>query len=107
MTTPLEDLAANPFFVLGLTPEASPLEIERQGQKLLAMLRVGLETATSYPTPFGDHPRTEEAVRQALATLRDPARRHEAEVWFDVPTPGPPPRQAPRWTDLRERLGWR
>jgi hypothetical protein len=107
MTPPLEALAANPFYVLELSPEATPLEVERQGQKLLAMLGVGLHAAGQYPTPFGPRPRTEDAVRQALAALRDPTKRADAEAWLDVPSPGPAPRQAPRWTDLRERLGWR
>ena len=107
MSAALDAHAANPLWVLELTPSASTLEVERQGQKLLAMLGVGLEAASSYPTPFGSHPRTEDAVRQALAALRDPARRAEAEAWFELPSPGAPAPQAPRWRDLRERLGWR
>jgi len=107
MSAALDAHGANPLWVLELTPDATRLEVERQGQKVLAMLGVGLESASSYPTPFGDRPRTPDAVRQALAALRDPARRAEAEAWFDLPTPGAPAPQAPRWTDLRERLGWR
>ena len=103
----LERLLTNPFWVLELPTDATPVEIERQGQKLLAMLTVGLDAATTYPTPFGAQTRTADAVRQAQATLRDPASRARAAFWADAPAPGPAPPRAPAWPDLRERLGWR
>jgi hypothetical protein len=103
----VDRLADNPFYVLDIPPTSTAVEVERQGQKLLAMLGVGLSSVATYCTPFGPQERTEDAVRQALAALRDPTRRAEAEAWFHLPSPGPAPQQAPRWTDLRERLGWR
>ena len=71
----------NAFLVLGVPPSANAAEVERQGQKLLAMLAAGLAEADRYPTPFGEQPRTPELVRAALADLRDPDRRLCAEWW--------------------------
>jgi hypothetical protein len=75
----------NPFYVLGLGPGASRAEIEREGQKLLAMLELGLAAAASYPTPLGPGERTPELVRTALAELRDPQRRLAHESWARLP----------------------
>jgi hypothetical protein len=72
---------ANPFFVLGLTPDAPAGEVERAGQRLLAELAAGLAGARRYPTPFGARERTAELVRAAIAELRDPARRLGHEWW--------------------------
>lgn len=71
----------NPFLVLALVPEASRDELERQGAKLLALLAAGVPGAASYETPLGPRARTAEAVRAALAELRDPRRRAAAEWW--------------------------
>jgi hypothetical protein len=72
----------NPFLVLGLPASASAAEIERAGQKLLAMLAAGLEEARRYATPFGgERERTAELVRAALAALRAPERRLVNEWW--------------------------
>ena len=75
----------NPFFVLGLTAQASRSEIERAGQRLLAELAIGRSAALHYWTPLGRSARTPELVRQALAELRDPARRLSHELWAEVP----------------------
>ena len=74
-------IACNPFLVLELAPDCARMEVERQGQKLLAMLAVGFAESDEYPTPFGPMPRTTELVREAMATLRDPRRRLVAEMW--------------------------
>ena len=71
----------NPFFVLALSPECSQVEVERAGQKLLAMLAIGSGAAAVFETPFGAQPRTEEGVRAAMAELRDPERRLAHEIW--------------------------
>jgi hypothetical protein len=71
----------NPFHVLGLPPEATRGELERQGQKLLGQLELGVASAKSYQTPLGIEERTPERVREALATLRDGAARLRAELW--------------------------
>ena len=100
----------NPFFVLGISPDASRIEIEREAQKLLGMLELDFAAAREYATPLGLRPRTAEAVRAAVAVLRDPYQRLVAELWArhapaqlrepeaDPPAPGP---------SLRKALGWR
>ena len=52
----------NPFFVLGLSPDASRIEIEREAQKLLGMLELGFVGAQTYATPLGPRTRTAETV---------------------------------------------
>ena len=71
----------NPFLVLGLPPLAAMAEVERTGQRLLAMLAAGLAEANTYRTPFGPAARTAERVRWAMAELRDPGRRLAHEWW--------------------------
>lgn len=74
-------IADNPFYVLGIAPDASRIEVEREAQKLLGMLELGFAAARTYATPVGDRPRTAEAVRAAVAALRDPYQRLVAELW--------------------------
>ena len=81
MSDAAERLAENPFFVLGLRPDAPAREVEREATKLLGMLELGLAEAATYETPLGPRPRTPEAVRAAAAVLRDPRRRLVAELW--------------------------
>ncbi|MFN0252598.1 MAG: hypothetical protein ACKV2T_37325 [Kofleriaceae bacterium] len=107
----LED---NPFFVLGLAPDTSRIELEREAQKLLGMLELGFADAKMYRTPVGPRARTPELVRAAVAALRDPYRRLVAELWArhappvrdDAPAPAPVAGDAPS-PGLRARLGWR
>lgn len=92
-----ERISDNPFYILGLRPDCSRADLEREGQKLLAMLELKLEAARSYPTPLGPMPRTAESVRQAMAELRDPHRRLVHELWAQLPASpltGEPPRGA-------------
>jgi len=105
-------LKENPFYVLGLPPTCTRMELERAGQKLLAMLELGLEEAKHYATPLGPQPRTPEAVRAAMSELRDPSRRLLHELWAQLPptapgelAEGPAPTPAP-WPEALERLGW-
>lgn len=77
----MELLVENAFFVLGVSPDASRLEIEREAQKLLGMLELGFDAAKSYATPLGPRQRTAENVRAAVAALRDPYQRLVAELW--------------------------
>jgi hypothetical protein len=105
--------ADNPFFVLGLPPDASRIELEREAQKLLGMLELGFADALTYATPLGPRARTAEHVRAAVAALRDPYQRLVAEVWArhapstlaaadvaDEPAATSRP-------GLRAKLGWR
>lgn len=107
-------LIDNPFFVLGVSPDASRIEIEREAQKLLGMLELDFADARTYATPLGPQPRTQEAVRAAVAALRDPYRRLVAELWArNAPAarPSAPPAGAPpsdrAFHGLRRKLGWR
>jgi hypothetical protein len=106
-------IADNPFFVLGLAPDASRIEIEREAQKLLGMLELGFAEVKTYATPLGPQPRTAEAVRAAVAALRDPYRRLVAELWArhapaNAPREESPARdaEAPPPSGLRRALGW-
>jgi hypothetical protein len=103
-------LAENPFFVLALSPDASRIELEREAQKLLGMLELGFEGAQTYATPLGPRPRTPEAVRAAVAALRDPYQRLLAEVWArhaPASLESAPAEAAVPSTGLRRKLGWR
>jgi len=101
----------NPFFVLGLSPDASRIELEREAQKLLGMLELEFAAATVYETPLGPRPRTPELVRAAVAALRDPYRRLVAELWArHAPTAAAPAADeptSPTSPGLRRALGWR
>lgn len=102
----------NPFLVLGLSPDASRIEIEREAQKLLGMLELDFAGASTYATPLGPRPRTAEAVRAAVAALRDPYQRLVAELWarHAPPVRTEAPAQEPSSDDagsLRRALGWR
>jgi len=110
-------IVENPFLVLGVSPDAARMEIEREAQKLLGMLELGLAAASAYDTPLGRHARTPELVRQAAAALRDPEARLVAEVWArgmlsgEVPVVAAPAvseasSSEPGWEDALRELGW-
>jgi hypothetical protein len=75
----------NPFYVLGLRPDAARPVIDREAQKLLGMLALGLKSAATYPTPVGPGERTPEKVREAMAELHRPERRLVHELWARLP----------------------
>lgn len=115
-TPGLRKLVRNPFFILGLTPEASRAQIEREGQKLLSMLQVGFGEASHYHTPLGPQRRTAEMVRHAMAELRDPSRRLCHEVWAAYcpppddcakPVGSHTPDQPDPWEGAFASFGWR
>lgn len=111
--TTIERMRTNAFHVLGLTPAASRQDIEREGQKILGMLALGLAAARTYATPVGPGQRDEDLVRRAMATLRDPDRRLEEELWARL-SPSDPSAEAarpskviaPPWLDARGTFGW-
>jgi hypothetical protein len=74
-------LLDNPFYVLELAPDCSRAEVERAGQKLLAMLELDLAGAQAYASPLGSGRRDAAKVREAMAELRDPQRRLFHELW--------------------------
>jgi hypothetical protein len=105
-------ITENPFFVLGLSPDASRIELEREAQELLGMLELGFVGAQSYATPLGPRPRTAEAVRAAVAALRDPYTRLVAELWARhapplVETAQVRANDEPTPAITRRALGWR
>jgi hypothetical protein len=103
----------NAFYVLDLRPSAERAEVERAGGKLLSMLQVGLARARWYVTPLGDVERTPEAVREAMAELRDPDRRLMHELWATLPSEERPPAEsasggdASGWEEIWTAAGWR
>ncbi|WP_428261707.1 hypothetical protein [Haliangium sp.] len=117
MSEPHRRIARNPFYVLGLGVEASRAEIEREGQKLLGMLALGLSSAKTYVTPLGRFERTEVDVREAMAELRDPERRLGHELWARMPVDAAAAAAGVlsadssasglRWGRALECLGWR
>ncbi len=89
---PQRRLADNPFHVLGLRPDVSRVDVEREGQKLLGMLELGLKTAATYMTPLGPQVRTADKVRLAMSELRSPDKRLLHEFWAVLPPRPEPPR---------------
>ena len=83
--TLVERITTNPFYVLGVGPTASRTDIEREGNKLLSMLSLNLKEAKVYRSPLGEHPRSEELVREAMAELREPKRRLVHELLAALP----------------------
>ena len=105
----LDPIVDNPFWVLELTPEATPIEVERQGNRILGMLELDVSSARSHPSPRGPQPRDADKVRSALAVLRDPQQRVVFEAWARLPMRDAAPSddtgpQAP-WTDALSALG--
>jgi hypothetical protein len=67
----------NAFYVLELSPDASPGEIERKGRALLGLIELGAAKGVVYTCSLGTFPRDATAVREAMARLRDPAAREQ------------------------------
>ena len=98
-----ELIADNPFYVLGLRPDCAAREVEREGQRLLAMIAVGLAESLRYDTPVGERARSDQKVRAAMAELRDPSRRLVHELFARLPPAGPP--HGPEPTD-DDAMAW-
>lgn len=101
----------NAFFVLELPVDCSAMDIERQGQKLLAMLELDLQSAGVYRTPRGERPRTQESIRHAMAELREPRKRIVHELWARRPPDAPPPagvdeQLVQAWPEAFVAMGW-
>ena len=107
-------LVDNPFYVLEVAPDCSRAEVERAGQKLLAMLELDLAGARTYATPFGPGGRDGAKVREAMAELRDPQRRLFHELWVmsqpwsgSQPSDDPVEGAAAGFSKALSALGWR
>lgn len=98
----------DPFAVLGVAVTATTREIEREAQKLLAMLALGVGDAGTYPSAAGPRPRTADLVRAAAAQLRDPRQRLLAELTAGAQPIAPPAPVAAAvgWPDALRRTGW-
>jgi hypothetical protein len=109
----VNQIVENPFFVLGVATDANRIEIEREASKLLGMIELDFPEAKTYATPLGSRPRTSEAVRAAVAALRDPYQRLVAEVWARhapavTTAVGAEPASPPETNEgARRALGWR
>lgn len=110
MADPRSRIADNPFYVLAIDIDTSRTDVERAGQKWLAMLDVGMAAAASYTSPLGRHERTADKVRQALAELREPERRLAHELWATLPAapvaPPPVPVTKPGWPAAMVAMGF-
>lgn len=80
----------NPFFVLELRSDATRIEVERAGQRLLSMFNIGSVGVAEYVTPFGSAMRDADMVRQALSQLRDADQRVTYELWANFSTHNSP-----------------
>jgi hypothetical protein len=78
-------IVENPFYVLGVSPECTRHEFEREGQKLLAMLALDLAEIKTYATPLGERIRTPELVLHSMAELRNPSKRLLHEIIAALP----------------------
>jgi hypothetical protein len=100
----------NPFYVLELGAEATPGEIERQGKKLLGLFELGVAKARKYTCPLGTFDRDDTAVRDAMAALRDPARRAKEATLVRLLAPTnervPPEPDAP-FEEIFQAVGYR
>jgi len=74
-------LCENPFRLLGLSPQTSAREVEREGARLLSLISAGLDDPKEM-APLGPAERTAEQVRWAVAELRDPHRRAVHEFFW-------------------------
>jgi hypothetical protein len=77
----LRVVVENPFRILGVSPQASARDVEREGEKLLSLVAAGLDEPQSM-VPLGPRTRSAEQVRWAVAELRDPHRRALHEFFW-------------------------
>jgi hypothetical protein len=87
----------------GCRSTATTREIEREAQKLLGMLALGVGDVGTYVSAAGPRPRTPEAVRAAAAQLRDPRQRLLAELMAGAAPPPPAPAGPGRRARLARR----
>ena len=103
-------LAENPFLVLGVKPDCSRIEAEREGMKILGMLELGLAEGLTYRTPSGPRKRDADLVRRAMAEMADPEKRLVHELLArNLPEAVAVSDAAPArpWADAFRALGWK
>ena len=77
----LRVIAENPFRILGVSPQATARDVEREGEKLLGLIAAGLDEPQTM-APLGERSRSAEQVRWAMGELRDPHRRALHEFFW-------------------------
>lgn len=101
-------LSRNPFYVLGVGPQAPPSTVEAEAHALLETLARDPESRV-YPTPIGPRRRDPTLVREAFSAVIDPDVRVLHEVWAVLPPtwsePDPDPSSAA--PDVMGIFGWR
>lgn len=110
MNDPLARWRRNPFFVLALPAQATRAEFERAGQKFLALLQIGAAGSGQYQALGGTMTRDADAVRQALAQLREPGERVVHELWASVAADAIPGEAHPvdaGWPEAERALDWK
>jgi hypothetical protein len=103
----LDPVFENPFYVLGILPDATRVEVERAGQKLLALASIDAESARTYRTPFGVKHRDEALIRSAIAALRNPTERIRYELWYVNPIEESQLETTYHWNDAFASIHWR
>ncbi|MCP4502462.1 MAG: hypothetical protein GY822_21125 [Deltaproteobacteria bacterium] len=89
-STNLPPRAENPYFILGLKGPATPLQIERQKQKCLALIEAKGGTPLKSTSPLGKVAASADDVRRAAARLQDPFQRLWCAFWAEVFREVPP-----------------
>jgi hypothetical protein len=109
MSRPAADfLRNNPFFVLAVGIEATPIEIERAAQRWLALLEVGGAKSRQVETPLGPTERTADLVRESLAALRVPEQRRLYALLTEVAAVAETEQRArlAAWAGAPAAIGW-
>lgn len=74
----------NPYDILELDGVATSADVERQKNRLLALLKAGAAKAKVYGSPSGQAPRDEDLVRRAAHALATKEERHWFGLWAHV-----------------------
>lgn len=101
-------LSQNPFYVLGVAPQAPPATLEAEANALLQILARD-PASHVYPTPVGPRRRDACLVRKALASVSSPNARVLHEVWAVLPPTWSERDDAPAaaYPGAMEIFGWR
>lgn len=74
--------SAWPFWVLGINPEASSIEVAAAARDISTKLQFEIPGLEYFQTPLGRKIRDEFLVREAKSQLQDPQTRLIAEFWY-------------------------
>ena len=101
-------LRNNPYFLLGVGVDATPMDIERAAQRWLALLEIGAASARTVQTPLGPTERSADLVRQALAALRVEEQRRLYAILMEAAPPAETAAADPlqQWSEAPRSIGW-